>query len=142
MLRFVFTGPPDDESVRLGYAASVPVQQRRFLWLLLYMVATIGTAFAAIFVEDDSAADIVLSTVSAVGYGFALGAFVMLHRRRQSAYRAGWLDGRMRLMKGIVQQTSPGAVGKFIGDEQVYDLVHVLGVTPPVPDDASGLERP
>jgi hypothetical protein len=63
--------------------------------------------------------------------------WVMSPLKRGLAYRNGWLDGRRHMAHSLHGHPS---AREWLASMQTYDLVHVLGLPPAVPDDAAGLD--
>lgn len=76
--------------------------------------------------------------IAAFGYGAALGLVPGRLPRQATAYRSGWLDGRSKLVKGLLER-DPLSLPASLHEAYVFDMVHVLGLPPDVPDDPSGI---
>lgn len=70
--------------------------------------------------------------------GWMVGTSFLGQLRRATAYRNGWLDGRLKMLQGIQHSSGPE---EWVKHQYEYDMVHVLGLPiGEVPDSPEGLE--
>ncbi len=70
--------------------------------------------------------------------GYAVGTAAMTPWSKASAYRSGWLDGRLRFLQQAEHHQAQGnAPRDWVETELLHDTVHVLGLPADPPDDRS-----
>lgn len=110
-----------------GHDAERSLFRRDMAW----WVASLGALMGMIWVDGPWQA------VFSGFLGGVLGASALRGTRRANAYRRGWIDGRLRMVRKIKESSS---MHDWIDGELTYDMVHVMGLGVATPDSPEGLE--
>ncbi len=94
----------------------------------VYMVAAVGVSFLP--------NELTVRVLACAALGGMVGAQAIKLSQRASAYRSGWLDGRMRFIRQAEHHRQQGnAPADWLQTEYEHDLVNVYGGRPLVLDD-------
>ncbi len=100
-----------------GHDAERPLWRRVALAFLVGMAAMLVAAWA-----PEPYRTLVLPLI-----GWMIGSAAFMELARASAYRSGWLDGRMRFVQ---QMKSHDEAEAWLRTEADHDFVHVMGLAP------------
>ncbi len=104
-----------------GHDSERSLWRRVALAFLVGMAALLGEEWAPVGL------DIVASAV----LGYMIGTAAFSGFGRASAYRSGWLDGRMRFVQQMKSHQLRGNTAEdWLRTEADHDFVHVMGMAP------------